>query len=119
VRVLLRLIAAVALAGAIYLTIYQPKATVVGANLITKVNVGVQCSSVWDQWTNHAKPATLALNGTAITQLPAAQSSCQSASHKIKYIGGGLVAGAVVIFVLSFARLRRRPRVQAGQPAQR
>jgi hypothetical protein len=110
VRIILRLVAVLAIAGAAYLVVYAPKATVLGADLITKVNVGVQCSSVWDQWTNHAQPATLALNGTSITQLPAAQSSCQSASHKIKYIAGGLVVGAVVILVVTL--LRRPGRVR-------
>jgi hypothetical protein len=108
-RFLLRLVAVLLVAGAAYLVIFQPKATVASGSLIIKANVTVQCSSVWDQWTNHAQPATLALNGTSLARLPAAQSSCASASRTIKRVAGALVAGAVVALVVSFLfrRVRR------------
>ncbi|HEX3793407.1 MAG TPA: hypothetical protein VHV57_02780 [Acidimicrobiales bacterium] len=110
-RFLLRFLALACLAVAVFLVLMQPKETVAGVNVIAKVNVSVQCSSVWDQVTHKAKPASLTLNGNAISSLPAAQNACDSASRKIKKISAGLAAGAVVLTGLSFVRRRsRRPR---------
>jgi hypothetical protein len=106
-RFLLRLLAVLCLAAGAYLTIMQPKETVAGVNIIAKVNVSVQCSSVWDQLTHHAKPASLTLNGNAISSLPAAQNACNSAGRTIKRVDAGLGAGAVVFLGLSFVRRRR------------
>jgi hypothetical protein len=106
-RLLLRLLAVLCLAAGAYLTIMQPKETVVGVHVITKVNVSVQCSSVWDQLTHRAKPASLTLNGNAISSLPAAQNACASASRTIKKVDAGIGAGAVVTMGLSFVRRRR------------
>jgi ABC-type nitrate/sulfonate/bicarbonate transport system permease component len=107
-RFLLRVAALLLLAGAVYLVVLAPKATVASVGLGTNLNVQVQCSSVWDQETHHAQPATLAIGGHSLTSLPAAQSSCQSASRTIKEVVAGLTAGAVVAFGLSFLFRRSR-----------
>ncbi|HWE67349.1 MAG TPA: hypothetical protein VG298_11970 [Acidimicrobiales bacterium] len=107
-RVLLRFAAVVLLAVAVYLIVWAPKANVASADLVTKVSVTVQCSSVWDQWTHHAQPAALQVNGTSVTNLAAAQSSCQSASHTIKEAGAALTAGAVVALGVSLIPRRAR-----------
>ncbi len=72
------------------------------------MNLSVKCSSALDQWTNHAKPAALVLNGQPLASVPAAQSSCASASSTIKHIAGGLALGGVLAFGVSL--LRRKPR---------
>ncbi|HEY3843399.1 MAG TPA: hypothetical protein VGL48_09125 [Acidimicrobiales bacterium] len=108
-RLPLRFVALLLIGGAVVLVLWPPKANVASADLLTKVDVAVQCSSVWDQWTNHAQPAALTLNGSRLVSVPAAQSACQSASRKIKWAGGGAAGGAVVAVGLSFL-LRRSPR---------
>jgi hypothetical protein len=107
-RIVLRIVAVILIAGAAYLVVYQPGATVVGENLIAKANVNVKCSSAWDQWTHRAQPASLALNGTSLAQLPVAQSACNSASHKIKYFGAAMIVGAVGALVVSFVPRRAK-----------
>ncbi len=105
-RMLLRVVAIALLAVGVYLVVMRPTATVASTNLLTKVDIQVHCSSVWNQWTNHATPATLALNGQTLSTLPAAQSSCNSASTTIKHIAEGAGAGAIVLAGLSFVRRR-------------
>jgi hypothetical protein len=97
------------LAGAVGLVAYAPKANVVGLDLVTKVNIAVQCSSVWDQETHHAQPAELTLNGHSTVSPAAAQSACLSASHTIKHIAVGLAVGAVIALGVSFFLRRSRP----------
>jgi hypothetical protein len=107
-RIPLRLAAVVAVGVAAYLVVLQPTATVASESLLSKVSIGVKCSSALDQWTNHAKPAALVLNGQPLASVPPAQSSCASASSTIKRIAGGLAVGGVLAFGVSL--LRRRPR---------
>ena len=107
VRVILRVVAVILLAVAVYLVVMQPSASVANENLLSKVDVGVRCSSVWSQWTNHAKPAALVLNGQPLTSVPQAQSSCASASTTIKRAAGGSVAASLVLTLVSL--FRRRP----------
>jgi hypothetical protein len=107
-RFLLRIAAVLLVAGAAYLVVWQPNANVAGADLLTKVSITVQCSSLWDQWTHHAHPAALDLNGKAVVNLQAAQSSCQSASSKIKRIAAGMTVGALVAVGTSFLFRRSR-----------
>jgi hypothetical protein len=109
-RVVLRILAALLLAAAAYLVVLQPKDTLAGGDLITKVSIGVQCSSLSDQWLHHTKPAAVAVGGQPVTPLTAAQSSCTSASHRMKEVDAGLVAGAVVAVGISFVLWRRRGR---------
>jgi hypothetical protein len=106
-RFILRMAAVLALVGAVVLVLYAPKATVVSATLV-KVNVSVQCSSVWSQETHHAQPAELTLNGHSTVPVAAAQSACQNGSTTIKHIAAGLVAGAVVAFGVSLLLRRSR-----------
>jgi hypothetical protein len=106
-RVLLRVVAVIALAVAAYLVVMQPSASVVNEALLSKVDVGVRCSSVWSQWTHHAKPAALILNGQPLTSFPQAQSACTSASTTIKRAAGGSVAASLVLTVVSLFRRRR------------
>jgi hypothetical protein len=105
-RVLLRVVAVALLAVAVYLIVMQPSASVASENLLSKVDLGVRCSSVWSQWTNHAKPAALVLNGQPLTSVPQAQSSCASASTTIKRAAGGSVATSLVLTLVSFFRRR-------------
>jgi hypothetical protein len=95
-------------AVAVYLVVMRPTATVASANLLTKLNVQVQCASVWSQWTNQAKPPTLALNGQPLTNVAAAQNSCASASTTIKRIAEGGAGAGIVLAGLSFWPRRRR-----------
>jgi len=106
-RIPLRIAAVVAVGAAIYLVVLQPTATVASEHLLSKVNIGVRCSSVLDQWTNHAKPAALVLNGQPLASVPSAQSSCASASLKIKHIAEGLALGGFMAFAVSFIGRRR------------
>jgi ABC-type nitrate/sulfonate/bicarbonate transport system permease component len=99
--------AILALVGAVVLVLYAPKATVAGVALV-KVNVSVQCSSVWSQETHHAQPAELTLNGHSTVPLAAAQSACQNASTTIKHIAAGLAAGGVVAIGVSLLLRRSR-----------
>jgi hypothetical protein len=108
IRFVLRLAAVLALAGAVYLVVLAPRATVAQADLLSKVTLQVGCSSVWSQQTHHAKPAALLLDGKPLISVPEAQSACASASTKIKHYAEGLTAGAVVLGGLSFVRRRRR-----------
>jgi hypothetical protein len=85
----------------------RPTTSVASANLLTKINIQVQCSSVWSQWTNHAKPAALLLNGQTLTRVPEAQQVCASASTTIKRIAGGAGGAALVMAGLSLVRRRR------------
>jgi len=105
---LLRMIAVLLLAGAVYLVILRPTETVAGVNLVTKVNLSVQCSSLWDQWNHHARPASLDVNGSPLVPLQAAESACQGGSNKIKHVDEGLVAAAVVALGASFVFRRKR-----------
>jgi hypothetical protein len=105
----------VLLAVTAFLVAFRPSATVAGVDLVTKVNLTVQCSSLWEQWTHHARPAALNLNGKPLTTVQAAQSACQSGSHKIKEIGAGLVVAAVAAVGASF--LFRRPAVRRARPS--
>jgi hypothetical protein len=107
-RVMLRIVGVVALAAAVYLIVLQPKATVAGAQLVKSVNVSVQCSSLWDQWTHHAKPASLNLDGQPLLPLQAAQGACTSASTKIRHAVEGLAIGGVVAFGASVVLTRGR-----------
>ena len=109
IRTLLRLGAVILLAGSVYLVVMKPRATAVSDNLVTKVDIAVQCSSVWSQWTDHAKPAALLLNGQAVTSFPAAQTSCSSASSTIRHLAIACAGAAVVMAGLSF--LGRRTRI--------
>jgi len=107
IRFVLRLAAVLALAGAVYLVVLAPRATVAQSALLGKATtIQVGCSSVWSQETHHAKPAALLLDGHPLISVPEAQSSCASASTTIKHYAEGLVAGAVVLGGLS---LLRRP----------
>lgn len=105
-RVVLRLVAVVCLGVAIYLVVMKPTATVLGSSLLTKVDVGVQCSSEWSQWTGSDKPAALLLNGQPLTSVPEAQSSCANAGSTIKKVAGGLAGAAVLITAVSLLRRR-------------
>jgi hypothetical protein len=105
---LLRMIAVLALAGGIFLVLYRPSENVAGVNLLTKANLSVQCSSLWDQWNHHARPASLDVNGSPLVPLQAAESACQAGSNKIKHVDEGLVAGAVVALGASFIFRKRR-----------
>jgi hypothetical protein len=107
IRFTLRALAVVLLIGAVYLVVMQPKATVAQENLVTKVGLQVECSSVWSQWTHHAKPADLLLNGHPLLSVPEAQNACASASTTIKHVAEGGAGGAVVLFGLSLLRRRR------------
>lgn len=107
IRFVLRLAAVLMLAGAIYLVVLAPTATVAQTNLLSKVSIQVGCSSVWSQETHHAKPAALLLDGHPLLSVPEAQSSCASASATIKHIAEGLVAGVVVLGGLSLLKRRR------------
>jgi hypothetical protein len=107
IRFTLRALAAVLLIGAVYLVVMQPKATVAQENLVTKVGLQVECSSVWSQWTHHAKPADLLLNGHPLLNVPEAESACASASTKIEHIAEGGAGGGVVVVALSLLRRRR------------
>jgi hypothetical protein len=107
-RVLLRLAAVLLIAGAAYLVVWRPTETVASAALGSKLTLSVQCSSVMDQWRHHAEPAVLKLNSVPLTQVPPAQKDCASASRTIKHVDVGLVGGAVVAVVVSFAFRRRR-----------
>ncbi len=107
-KVLLRLLAVVLVAGAVYLVVMRPKANVLSADLGSKVTLSVQCSSVLDQWRHHAQPAVLELNSVPVTNVDAAQQDCASASRTIKHVGAGMVGGAVVVTALSFVFRRRR-----------
>ncbi|HVA08626.1 MAG TPA: hypothetical protein VNG12_17975, partial [Acidimicrobiales bacterium] len=69
IRILLRITTIVMVAVAAYLVVWQPKATVASVNLTTPINVSVQCSSLWNQWTHHAQPASLNLNNTRLVPL--------------------------------------------------
>jgi hypothetical protein len=108
IRILLRIVAVAALAVAAYLVVWQPKATVASVSLGTPINVSVQCSSLYNQWTHHAQPASLNLNSTRLVPLPAAQKACDSGSSKIKKIDAGLVIGAAVAMAVSIVFRRRR-----------
>jgi len=109
IRFVFRLAAVVALAGAVYLVVLAPRATVAESALLGKAaTIQVGCSSVWSQETNHAKPAALLLDGHPLLTVPEAQGSCASASTKIKHYAEGLTAGAVVLGGISFVRRRRR-----------
>jgi hypothetical protein len=94
------------LAGSVYLVFMKPQATAVSDNLVTKVDIAVQCSSVWSQWTDHAKPAALLLNGQAVTSFPAAQSSCASASATIRHLA--IACAAVAVLMAGLSVLGRR-----------
>ena len=108
IRVLLRLVAVLFVAGAVYLVVMRPKANVLSADLGSKVTLSVQCSSVMDQWRHHAQPAVLELNSVPVTSVGAAQKDCASASQTIKHVGEAMVGGAVVATVVSFVFRRRR-----------
>jgi hypothetical protein len=107
-RVLLRLLAVILVAGAVYLVVLQPKANVASLDLGKSLTVSVQCSSVMDQWRHHAQPAALELNGLHLTNLDAANSDCASASRTIKHVCEALVGGAGVAIGASFFFRRRR-----------
>jgi hypothetical protein len=107
-RILFRVLAAVLLAGAIYLVVMKPTATVASESLLTKLDVQVQCASVWSQWTHNAKPAQLALNGQALSAVPEAQSSCASASTTIKHVAEGGAVAAAFLGIVSLKRARPR-----------
>ncbi|HEY1828544.1 MAG TPA: hypothetical protein VGF87_11010 [Acidimicrobiales bacterium] len=106
-RILLRLGAIVLLAGAVYLVLLAPKATVASDNLAVNLNVAVQCSSELSQWTHGAKPASLEVNNQAVANLPAAQNACASATKDLGHIAIGAAVAALLLTVLSF--LVRRP----------
>jgi hypothetical protein len=108
IRFVLRVVALIALGVAIYLVVFSPTATVLQSNLLTKVGIQVKCSSVLSQWTHHAQPASLLLDGRPLASVPEAQSSCTSASHKIEGVAIGLVVGAGVLTGLSLVRRLRR-----------
>src|SRR5580698_1354055 len=108
-RVVLRLLAVVLVAGAAYLIVLQPKANVASLDLGKSLTISVQCSSVMDQWRHHAQPAALELNGVHLTNIDAANNDCASASRTIKHVGEGLVGGAGAAIAVSFFFRRRRP----------
>jgi hypothetical protein len=106
-RVLLRTGAVILLAGAVFLVVMKPQATVASDNLVTKVDIAVQCSSAWSQWTHHANPAALLLNGQSVASFPAAQNSCASASSTIKHLAIACGVAAVLMAGLSLVGRRR------------
>lgn len=108
-RVLLRLGAVVLLAGAVYLVTLAPKATVASDNLATQLNIAVQCTSDLSQWMHGSKPAALEVNNEALANVPAAQSSCSSATSELRNIAIGAAVAAVLLVGLSF--VVRRPQL--------
>src|SRR5580704_9514346 len=68
-RTLLRLGTLVLLLAAAYLVVFHPSATVAGVDLGSPTSVSAKCSSLFDQWDHHARPAELEVDGNPTVPL--------------------------------------------------
>jgi hypothetical protein len=109
-RTLLRLGTLVLLLAAAYLVVFHPSATVAGVDLGSPTSVSVKCSSLFDQWDHHARPAELEVDGNPTVPLTSADNACASGSTKVKKFAGGAVVAAVAALAVSFLGSGRRRR---------